>query len=46
MTSPLARILTTLRRTGGAPADRAPRRAGVEPLPAVIVSPRVWIALG
>jgi hypothetical protein len=28
------------------PADRPARRAGVDPFPAVVVSPRVWIALG
>ena len=26
--------------------DRASRRAGAEPLPAVLVTPRVWVALG
>jgi hypothetical protein len=26
--------------------DRASRRAGVEPFPAVLVTPRVWVALG
>jgi hypothetical protein len=29
-----------------ATADRPARRAGVDPFPAVVVSPRVWIALG
>jgi hypothetical protein len=26
--------------------DRASRRAGTDPFPAVLVSPRVWVALG
>ena len=28
------------------PADRPARRAGVDPFPAVIATPRIWIALG
>jgi hypothetical protein len=46
MTSPLARIASAFRRPGPDPAERALRRAGVEPIPAVLVTPRVWVALG
>jgi hypothetical protein len=28
------------------PADRPARRAGVEPVPSVQVTPRLWVALG